>query len=114
MVVSILTGLDGAPNDVAKTDSIRVLVADDQNLFRDGIANILSTQTGIEVAACADTAPAAVEAIRNLRPDVALVGWPASSVNSHKVFAAIQEFKLQTRVILLVWVTTRKRISWTP
>jgi DNA-binding NarL/FixJ family response regulator len=102
MAMSILTGADGTPNDETKSDTIRVLIADDQNLFRDGIAKLLSTQAGIEVAACADTAPATVEAIRKLRPDVALVGWPASSVNSHKVFAAIQEFKLQTRIILLI------------
>ena len=30
------------------------------------------------------------------------MGWSASSPNSHKVFAAIQETKLQTRVIMLV------------
>jgi two-component system nitrate/nitrite response regulator NarL len=102
MVMSILTGADGTPNDVIKPDTIRVLIADDQNLFRDGIAKILSAQVGLEVAACADSAQTAIEAIRKLHPDVALVGWSASSVNSHKVFAAIQEFKLQTRVILLI------------
>jgi len=91
--------------EVAATNgaaAVRVLIADDQNLFRDGIAKLLSTQAGIEVVGCADTAVAAVEAIRKLRPDVALVGWPASSLNSHKVFAAIQESKLPTRVIMLV------------
>jgi DNA-binding NarL/FixJ family response regulator len=100
--VSILTGLDEASDEVPVSGAIRVLIVDDQNLFRDGIANLLSTQIGIEIAACADTAPTAVDAIRNLRPDIALVGWPASSVNSHKVFAAIQEAKLHTRVIMLV------------
>jgi two-component system nitrate/nitrite response regulator NarL len=102
MAMSILTGVEGTPNGMTKSELIRVLIADDQNLFRDGIANILNSQVGLEVAACADTAAAAVEAIRNLHPDVALIGWPASSINSHKVFAAIQEFKLQTRVILLI------------
>jgi len=100
--MSIVTGVEGTPSGMTKSEHIRVLIADDQNLFRDGIANILSSQTGLEVAACADTAATAVEAIRNLHPDVALIGWPASSINSHKVFAAIQEFKLQTRVILLI------------
>jgi DNA-binding NarL/FixJ family response regulator len=97
-----LTGVDQTSNEVPPPGSIRVLILDDQNLFRDGIANLLSSQAGIQIAGCADTVQAAVEAIRNLRPDVALVGWPASSVNSHKVFAAIQEAKLQTRVIMLV------------
>ncbi len=80
------------------------LLIDDQNLFRDGsIANLLNTQDGIEVAGCADTAATAgAEAIRKLRPNIALMGWPASSINSHKVFSAIQETKFQTRVIMLI------------
>jgi len=90
------TGSPGTP------DAIRVLILDDQNLFRDGIANLLSAQSGLEIVACADSATAAVDAVRKLRPDVALLGWSAASTNSHKVFAAIQEARLQTRVIMLV------------
>src|SRR5271168_2598957 len=99
--VSILTGTEPASSEVASKGPIRVLIVDDQNLFRDGIANLLSTQAGIEVAGCVDTPAAAMEAIRKVRPDVALIGWPASSLNSHKVFAAIQEAKIPTRVIML-------------
>ena len=84
------------------TESIRVLILDEQNLFRDGITRILSTQPGIEIAACADNPSVAVEAIRKLRPDVALVGWSAASPNTHRIFAAIQDARLQTRVIMLV------------
>jgi DNA-binding NarL/FixJ family response regulator len=101
-VVQMLPGVNEASNDETQSGVIRVVILDDQNLFRDGIANLLGAQAGIEVAACADTAATAVETIRRLRPDVALVGWPASSVNSHKVFSAIQEAKLQTRIIMLV------------
>jgi two-component system nitrate/nitrite response regulator NarL len=89
-------------NGEVKSDIIRVLLIDDQNLFRDGIANLLSTQVGIEVAGCADNVASAVEAIRNLTPDIALVGWPATSPNCHRIFGAIQESKLATRVIMLV------------
>jgi two-component system, NarL family, nitrate/nitrite response regulator NarL len=99
--VSILKGPGESPDHTAAAGAIRVVIADDQNLFRDGIANLLSTQIGIEVAGCADTAAAAVETLRKVRPDIALIGWPASSVNSHKVFSAIQEAKLPTRVIML-------------
>ena len=53
--------------------SIRVLVADDQEMVRAGFAMILSAQDDVEVvASCADGV-AAVEAARRLRPDVALV-----------------------------------------
>jgi DNA-binding NarL/FixJ family response regulator len=101
-VVSILTGVDHTSDDITSPEVIRVLIVNDPNVFRDGIANLLNAQDGIEIAACADTAAAAVEAIRKLHPHIALMGWPASSINSHKVFAAIQETKFQTRVIMLV------------
>jgi two-component system nitrate/nitrite response regulator NarL len=99
--VSILTGVDQTSDDITAPAAIRVLLVDDPNLFRDGIANVLNEQEGIEIAGCVDTAAAAVEAIRKLRPHIALMGWPASSINSHKVFAAIQDTKFQTRVIML-------------
>jgi two-component system nitrate/nitrite response regulator NarL len=101
-VVSILTGREESVEEVPAPSVIRVLLVDDQNLFRDGIANLLNAQDDIEVAACAATIVAALDAIRSLQPDIALVGWPASSPNCHKIFAAIQDAKLKTRVIMLV------------
>lgn len=99
---SRLSALNTAPDSSIPADGIRVVLLDDQNLFRDGIANLLGSQPGIEIVACADNAAAGVEAIRKLRPDVALLGWSAASANSNKVFTAIQDAKLQTRVIMLI------------
>jgi DNA-binding NarL/FixJ family response regulator len=96
----ILQEVNGSGDSASQ--SIRVLILDDQNLFRDGISKILSTQPGIEIAACADNPAMGVEAIRKMRPDVALMGWSANSPNSQKIFAAIQDARLQTRVIMLV------------
>ena len=80
---------------------IRVLIADDQNLFRDGVAKLLSAQKDMDVVASADTIGAAIEQLRALRPDVALVGWAASSPQSQKFFSAVQDAKAPTRVIML-------------
>lgn len=81
---------------------IRVLVVDDQPLFRDGIAQLLSTQADIEVVGAADNLGDSIELLRTGKPDVALVGWMANSPNRQKFFAAHQEAKLATRVIMLV------------
>ena len=80
---------------------IRILVVDDQSLFREGIANLLSSQPDLNVAGSAETAAMAVEQIRKLRPDIVLLGWAASAPGSQKVFSTIQEGKLATRVIML-------------
>jgi two-component system, NarL family, nitrate/nitrite response regulator NarL len=83
-------------------EAIRVVLIEDPSLFRDGIANLLDAEADISITGCAETVGAAVESIRGLRPDICLLGWPASSSGSQKVFAAIQESKAGTRVILLV------------
>ncbi|MFH9959141.1 response regulator [Streptomyces roseolus] len=53
--------------------TIRVVVADDQELVRSGFALILDVQEDIEVVAEAADGAAAVEAVRRHRPDVALL-----------------------------------------
>lgn len=53
--------------------SIRVVVADDQDLVRTGLAMILGAQDGIEVVGQAADGPAAVETVARERPDVLLV-----------------------------------------
>lgn len=52
--------------------SIRVLVADDQDLVRTGLSMILDAQPGIEVVGQAVNGREAVELARKLRPDVCL------------------------------------------
>jgi two-component system nitrate/nitrite response regulator NarL len=81
---------------------IRVLVVEDQSLFRDGLTNLLSGQADIEVITATDALPVVLELIAKSRPDIALLGWAASSPESQKVFGAIQEAKAPTRVIMLV------------
>jgi DNA-binding NarL/FixJ family response regulator len=53
--------------------SLRVLVADDQEIVRTGLAMILGAQEGIEVVATAVDGQDAVEQARDLRPDVCLL-----------------------------------------
>ena len=52
--------------------SIRVIVADDQEIVRTGLTMILDAQPGIEVIGTANDGRQAVELARRLRPDVCL------------------------------------------
>ncbi|MGW6917818.1 response regulator [Kitasatospora sp. NPDC054939] len=53
--------------------TVRVLVVDDQELVREGIASLLAIQPGIAVVATARDGREALEAAVEVRPDVALV-----------------------------------------
>lgn len=53
--------------------SVRVLVADDQHLMREGLASLLSIQDGIEVVATAANGQEAIDQAQQLLPDVVLM-----------------------------------------
>jgi len=86
---------------------IKVVIVDDHHLFREGLGKLLGSETDISISGSAESVAIAVEQIKTLRPDVVLLGWPASSAGSQKVFQAIQEAKLGTRVIMLVESDTK-------
>lgn len=80
---------------------IGLVLVDDSSLFRDGLANLLAGQKDFRIHGAADSAGAAVELIQTTRPDIILLGWPAGSPGSQRIFAAIQETKPPARVIVL-------------
>jgi DNA-binding NarL/FixJ family response regulator len=55
------------------SDPIRVLLVDDQELFRSGIAVIVGAQDDMEVAGSVGTGAEAVNAVDELEPDVVLM-----------------------------------------
>jgi DNA-binding NarL/FixJ family response regulator len=54
-------------------EPIRILIADDHDGFRSGLAALLGTQPGLEVAGEAATGESAVAAALSLQPDVVLM-----------------------------------------
>ncbi|HEX6302669.1 MAG TPA: response regulator transcription factor, partial [Anaerolineales bacterium] len=55
------------------SDPIRVLIADDHTIFRDGMTALLKATSDIEVVGEAGTGQEAVEKARTLEPDVILM-----------------------------------------
>jgi two-component system, NarL family, nitrate/nitrite response regulator NarL len=99
-VVCEVTGHEEAVSkSIAK--SIRIILVDENSLFRDGLANLLAAQQDLEVTASVDSPAAAIDQIRKWRPDIVLLGWPASSAGSQRIFSAIQESRLPARIIML-------------
>lgn len=71
----------------AKT--VRVLIADDEQLARQRIEDLLSRETNIEIAGTAATGPETVDAIRKLAPDLVFLDVQMPGLTGLQVVDAI-------------------------
>ena len=62
-------------------DSIRVLIADDHPLFRDGMRGLLGSLPDMEVVGEASSGEQAIELARQLQPDVILMDIKMPGIN---------------------------------
>jgi two-component system nitrate/nitrite response regulator NarL len=86
---------------VSRKKSVRVLVADDHPLYRDGVVRALSGSSEIEVVAEVGDGREAFEQIRVKEPDVALLDYKLPGLDGVAVVHAVVRDKLPTRVLLL-------------
>jgi DNA-binding NarL/FixJ family response regulator len=82
--------------------TVRVLIADDQELVRAGFAAVLGTQPDLEVVGEASTGRAAVDMVRAHRPDVALMDIRMPDLDGIAATAEIlRDPQAHTRVLIL-------------
>jgi DNA-binding NarL/FixJ family response regulator len=91
--------------------TIRILIADDQQLVRSGFRMILESEEGMEVIAEAAEGEGAVSAARRLRPDVALIDLRMPVMDGIAATAAIvRDEELQTRVLVVTTFDTEEHV----
>lgn len=82
-------------------DPVRVLIADDHPLFRDGLTLLLSTTPDIEVIGEATTGDEAVTLAETLRPDVVLMDIKMPGLNGIEATRRILAAHPATRILVV-------------
>lgn len=80
---------------------IRVLLADDHSLFRNGIASLLKSQKEIQVVGESSDGMDAIEQARKLKPDVILMDISMPQCDGLQAVKAIKQEMPQVRIIML-------------
>lgn len=83
------------------TEPIRVLIADDHPLLREGIAALIANCNDIVVVAQAENGQEAVAAYRKFRPDVTLMDLQLPDMDGVDAIKLIRNEASQARVIVL-------------
>ena len=84
-----------------KKAKIRVMVADDHSIVRDGIISILAGEKDLQLVAQAGDGVKAVELVKKHLPDILLLDLRMPGRDGLEVIAEIQSLQLRTRVIVL-------------
>jgi DNA-binding NarL/FixJ family response regulator len=91
-------------------DPIRILVADDHPVVRDGLVAILSTQPDFEIVGEAGTGLEAVERAVALQPDVMLLDLEMPELDGVEVLRRLSQINPNVRVIVFTAFDTDERI----
>ena len=80
---------------------IRVLIADDHPMLREGVAAVIQLQSDMELVGEAENGAAAIECFRRLRPDVTLMDLQMPELNGVDAIKAIRAEFPKARIVVL-------------
>ena len=101
---------DDASVQLAVAPPIRVLIVDDHELVREGLAEMLARTTGFEVVGTADGGARALEIYAATQPDVAIVDLRMVPMDGVQTITQLRRLDPEATVILLTTYDTDEEI----
>lgn len=93
------------------TMRLRVVLADDHTIVREGLATLLGQTPDIEVIATASTGSQAVRAARTLAPDVLVTDISMPELNGIEAARAIRERDARIAIVVLSMHSTSEHVA---
>jgi len=82
-------------------EQIKVLLADDKEMFREGLARLLNEQEHIEVVSQCSNSNEAIEKVKETKPDVVLMDTDISECDDTKAIRQMNESAPEVKVVVL-------------
>jgi DNA-binding NarL/FixJ family response regulator len=102
--------LVGERANAMSDEIIRIVIADDHPVVRDGLAAILATQPDMEVVGEASNGHEVVALVAELKPDIVLLDLDMPELDGVATLYALREAQLHTRVLIFTAFNTDERI----
>lgn len=83
------------------SDRIRLVIADDHPLLREGLRRVIEQETDLQVLAEAGDGESALENIITLKPQIAILDVDMPKLNGFEVIRALNEKRVDVSVIML-------------
>ena len=89
---------------------IKILIADDHALFREGIRALLSSYNDLEVAGEAADGSEAIEQVKKLRPDIVLLDIAMPGLGGLETTLELKKFLPEVKILILTQYANREYV----
>ncbi len=93
-----------------KSGKVRILLADDHTIFRDGLRKLLEAEPDFEIVGEASDGSEAVSMVQQVRPDILLLDLAMPRVPGLEALREVVGLKTPVRIILLTAAIEKKQI----
>jgi len=90
-----------AQTEAPKSKNIRIALADDHTIFRDGLRRLLQLETDFEIVAEAEDGADVPDILKDHNPDILLLDLKMPGLDGLSLLQRIQNQKFKTKIIVL-------------